>query len=131
MNIEHLRHSEVVAFIKAGEQEVRLLVIDQETDELFHRLGITPTACHVYFQFLVTKVLTLFVRYSGRSINACVKKKDWPSLKESGIQSNDVLYTEEHTSSFNELEKNRGNHFHRGKWFSFNTIVGAASLTVS
>uniref|UniRef100_A0A3Q2ZNE2 Na(+)/H(+) exchange regulatory cofactor NHE-RF n=1 Tax=Hippocampus comes TaxID=109280 RepID=A0A3Q2ZNE2_HIPCM len=75
MNIEHLRHSEVVAFIKAGEQEVRLLVVDQETDELFHRLGITPTACHVYFQFLVTKVLTLFVRYSGRSINACVKKR--------------------------------------------------------
>ncbi|XP_051940967.1 Na(+)/H(+) exchange regulatory cofactor NHE-RF2 [Hippocampus zosterae] len=48
MNIEHLRHSEVVAFIKAEEQEVRLLVVDQETDELFHRLGITPSACHVY-----------------------------------------------------------------------------------
>ncbi|XP_061686649.1 Na(+)/H(+) exchange regulatory cofactor NHE-RF2-like isoform X2 [Syngnathoides biaculeatus] len=48
VNIEGLRHSEVVAFIKAGEGDVRLLVVDQETDELFHRLGITPTARHVY-----------------------------------------------------------------------------------
>ncbi|XP_061625576.1 Na(+)/H(+) exchange regulatory cofactor NHE-RF2 [Phyllopteryx taeniolatus] len=48
VNIECMRHSEVVAFIKAGEREVRLLVVDQETDELFHRLGMTPTARHVY-----------------------------------------------------------------------------------
>ncbi|XP_077380531.1 NHERF family PDZ scaffold protein 2 isoform X2 [Festucalex cinctus] len=48
VNIECLKHSEVVAFIKAGEREVRLLLVDQETDELFHRLGITPTARHVY-----------------------------------------------------------------------------------
>ncbi|XP_077427659.1 NHERF family PDZ scaffold protein 2 [Vanacampus margaritifer] len=48
VNIECLRHSEVVAFIKAGEREVRLLLVDQETDDLFHRLGITPTARHVY-----------------------------------------------------------------------------------
>ncbi|XP_040000978.1 Na(+)/H(+) exchange regulatory cofactor NHE-RF2 [Xiphias gladius] len=47
VNIEGLRHSEVVALIRAGGQEVRLLVVDQETDELFHRLGITPTASHV------------------------------------------------------------------------------------
>ncbi|XP_054636301.1 Na(+)/H(+) exchange regulatory cofactor NHE-RF2 [Dunckerocampus dactyliophorus] len=48
VNIEGLKHSEVVALIRAGEQQVRLLVVDQETDELFHRLGITPTARHVY-----------------------------------------------------------------------------------
>ncbi|XP_070837452.1 Na(+)/H(+) exchange regulatory cofactor NHE-RF2 [Chaetodon trifascialis] len=47
MNIEGLRHSEVVALIRAGGEEVRLLVVDQETDELFHRLGITPTTSHV------------------------------------------------------------------------------------
>ncbi|KAI3352900.1 hypothetical protein L3Q82_019469 [Scortum barcoo] len=46
VNIEGLRHSEVVAFIRAGGEEVRLLVVDQETDELFHRLGLTPTSSH-------------------------------------------------------------------------------------
>ncbi|XP_035516510.1 Na(+)/H(+) exchange regulatory cofactor NHE-RF2-like [Morone saxatilis] len=46
VNIEGLRHSEVVAFIRAGGEEVRLLVVDQETDELFHRLGLTPTTSH-------------------------------------------------------------------------------------
>ncbi|XP_071361401.1 Na(+)/H(+) exchange regulatory cofactor NHE-RF2 [Trachinotus anak] len=47
VNVEGLRHSEVVALIRAGGEEVRLLVVDQETDELFHRLGITPTTSHV------------------------------------------------------------------------------------
>lgn len=46
VNIEGLRHSEVVALIRAGGGEVRLLVVDQETDELFHRLGLTPTIDH-------------------------------------------------------------------------------------
>uniref|UniRef100_A0A3P8T1R0 Na(+)/H(+) exchange regulatory cofactor NHE-RF n=1 Tax=Amphiprion percula TaxID=161767 RepID=A0A3P8T1R0_AMPPE len=41
---EGLRHSEVVALIRTGGGEVRLLVVDPETDELFQRLGITPTA---------------------------------------------------------------------------------------
>lgn len=44
MNIQGLRHSEVVALIKAGREEVRLLVVDPETDELFLRLGLTPTS---------------------------------------------------------------------------------------
>uniref|UniRef100_A0A3P8T2S6 Na(+)/H(+) exchange regulatory cofactor NHE-RF n=1 Tax=Amphiprion percula TaxID=161767 RepID=A0A3P8T2S6_AMPPE len=43
---EGLRHSEVVALIRTGGGEVRLLVVDPETDELFQRLGITPTASH-------------------------------------------------------------------------------------
>lgn len=47
LNIEGLKHSEVVAFIRAGGDEVQLLVIDPETDELFQRLGITPTTSHV------------------------------------------------------------------------------------
>lgn len=47
VNVEGLRHSEVVALIRAGGEEVRLLVVDQETDELFHRLGLTPTASHI------------------------------------------------------------------------------------
>ncbi|KAM9770852.1 LOW QUALITY PROTEIN: Na(+)/H(+) exchange regulatory cofactor NHE-RF2 [Menidia menidia] len=42
-----LRHSEVVALIRAGGQEVRLLVVDQNTDELFLRLGIMPTSSHI------------------------------------------------------------------------------------
>lgn len=43
VNVDGLRHSEVVALIKAGGGEVRLLVVDLETDELFLRLGLPPT----------------------------------------------------------------------------------------
>lgn len=47
LNIDGLKHSDVVAFVRAGGDEVQLLVVDPETDELFHRLGITPTTNHV------------------------------------------------------------------------------------
>ncbi|XP_034453347.1 Na(+)/H(+) exchange regulatory cofactor NHE-RF2 [Hippoglossus hippoglossus] len=47
VNIEALKHSEVVALIRAGGEEVRLIMVDQETDRLFHRLGITPTTSKV------------------------------------------------------------------------------------
>ncbi|KAI7810999.1 putative Na+/H+ exchange regulatory cofactor NHE-RF2-like [Triplophysa rosa] len=46
-SIEGLRHADVVALIKAGGKETRLLVVDPETDELFKRLGITPTSTHL------------------------------------------------------------------------------------
>ena len=46
MTLEGLRHSEVVALIKGGE-EVRLLVVGQEADELFLTLGLPPTVNHV------------------------------------------------------------------------------------
>ncbi|XP_070774423.1 Na(+)/H(+) exchange regulatory cofactor NHE-RF2 [Enoplosus armatus] len=58
VNIEGLRHSEVVALIRAGGEEVCLLVVDQETDKLFQRLGITPTASRdkeVYVEESVTE----------------------------------------------------------------------------
>ncbi|XP_068448587.1 Na(+)/H(+) exchange regulatory cofactor NHE-RF2 [Clinocottus analis] len=47
VNVEGLRHSEVVRLIRAQGEEVRILVVDQKTDELFHTLGITPTTSHV------------------------------------------------------------------------------------
>ncbi|KAM5228323.1 Na(+)/H(+) exchange regulatory cofactor NHE-RF2 isoform 6-T6 [Ctenodactylus gundi] len=46
-NVEGLRHGEVVARIKAQEDEARLLVVDPETDEHFKRLRVTPTEAHV------------------------------------------------------------------------------------
>lgn len=46
-NIEGLRHAEVVASIKAREDEARLLVVDPETDEYFKRLRVTPTEEHL------------------------------------------------------------------------------------
>lgn len=46
-NVEGLRHVEVVASIKAREDEARLLVVDPETDEHFKRLRVTPTEEHV------------------------------------------------------------------------------------
>ncbi|XP_067232890.1 Na(+)/H(+) exchange regulatory cofactor NHE-RF2 isoform X2 [Chanodichthys erythropterus] len=47
VNIESMRHAEVVAFIKTGGNETRLLVVDPDTDEHFKKLGITPTSIHV------------------------------------------------------------------------------------
>ncbi|XP_057202586.1 Na(+)/H(+) exchange regulatory cofactor NHE-RF2 isoform X3 [Triplophysa rosa] len=47
VNIEGMRHAEVVAFIKNGGNETRLLVVDPDTDEHFKKMGITPTSIHV------------------------------------------------------------------------------------
>ncbi|MBN3322378.1 NHRF2 protein, partial [Atractosteus spatula] len=47
VNIEGMKHSEVVAFIKSSGTEARLLVVDVETDEYFRKLGVTPTENHV------------------------------------------------------------------------------------
>ncbi|TRY97309.1 hypothetical protein DNTS_020594 [Danionella cerebrum] len=47
VNIENMRHSEVVAFIKNGGTETHLLVVDPDTDEHFKRLNITPTSIHL------------------------------------------------------------------------------------
>lgn len=44
---EGLRHSEVVGLIRAAGDKVHFLVVDQETDELFNRLGIIPTISHL------------------------------------------------------------------------------------
>lgn len=54
VNIEGLRHSEVVAIIRAGGEETHLLVVDEETDELFRTLGIQPTSSHVKGQIVHT-----------------------------------------------------------------------------
>ncbi|NXG12988.1 NHRF2 protein, partial [Grallaria varia] len=46
INVEGLRHSEVVSHIKSRESEARLLVVDPQTDEYFKKLGVTPTEEH-------------------------------------------------------------------------------------
>uniref|UniRef100_A0A8C2KWF5 PDZ domain-containing protein n=1 Tax=Cyprinus carpio TaxID=7962 RepID=A0A8C2KWF5_CYPCA len=46
-SIEGLCHAEVVALIRAGGTDTRLLVVDPDTDELFSRLGIVPTSIHL------------------------------------------------------------------------------------
>ncbi|XP_073351354.1 Na(+)/H(+) exchange regulatory cofactor NHE-RF2 [Pagrus major] len=47
VNIEGMRHAEVVAFIKKGGDETWLLVVDPDTDEHFKRRGVVPTVNHV------------------------------------------------------------------------------------
>ncbi|KAM9780034.1 Na(+)/H(+) exchange regulatory cofactor NHE-RF2-like [Neosynchiropus ocellatus] len=47
VNIEGMRHAEVVAFIKKGGDETWLLVVDLVTDEHFKRRGVIPTINHV------------------------------------------------------------------------------------
>lgn len=50
-NIEGMRHSEVVAYIKSSSGDARLLVVDPETDEYFKKLEITPTESHIKGSF--------------------------------------------------------------------------------
>ncbi|XP_028267669.1 Na(+)/H(+) exchange regulatory cofactor NHE-RF2 [Parambassis ranga] len=47
VNIEGMRHAEVVAFIKRGGDETWLLVVDPDTDEHFKRRGVIPAVGHV------------------------------------------------------------------------------------
>ncbi|XP_008288454.1 Na(+)/H(+) exchange regulatory cofactor NHE-RF2 [Stegastes partitus] len=47
VNIEGMRHAEVVAFIKKGGDETWLLVVDPETDDHFKRRGVIPTVNHL------------------------------------------------------------------------------------
>uniref|UniRef100_A0A8C8S9R9 Na(+)/H(+) exchange regulatory cofactor NHE-RF n=1 Tax=Pelusios castaneus TaxID=367368 RepID=A0A8C8S9R9_9SAUR len=47
INVEGMKHSEVVSNIKSKETEARLLVVDPETDEYFKKLGIIPTEEHI------------------------------------------------------------------------------------
>lgn len=47
MSVEGKTHSDVVAAIKAGGHETRLLVVDPETDAFFKRCRVTPTSEHL------------------------------------------------------------------------------------
>lgn len=68
VNIQGLKHSEVVALIRAAGEEVRLLVVDQETDELFHRLGITPASNNVKGQIARTHTHTQLSLLSRQNV---------------------------------------------------------------
>lgn len=47
VNIEGMRHAEVVAFVKKGGNETWLLVVDPKTDEEFKSRGIVPNVSHI------------------------------------------------------------------------------------
>uniref|UniRef100_A0A8D0DU02 Na(+)/H(+) exchange regulatory cofactor NHE-RF n=1 Tax=Salvator merianae TaxID=96440 RepID=A0A8D0DU02_SALMN len=47
INVEGMKHSEVVSHIKSKEHEAKLLVVDPETDEHFKKLGVVPTEEHI------------------------------------------------------------------------------------
>ncbi|KPP57772.1 Na(+)/H(+) exchange regulatory cofactor NHE-RF2-like, partial [Scleropages formosus] len=47
VNIENLKHAEVVAFIKNSGNEARLLVLDPKSDVYFKKQGVTPTESHI------------------------------------------------------------------------------------
>uniref|UniRef100_G1N2D5 NHERF family PDZ scaffold protein 2 n=1 Tax=Meleagris gallopavo TaxID=9103 RepID=G1N2D5_MELGA len=66
INVEGLRHSEVVSHIKARESEARLLVVDPETDEYFKKLGVTPTEEHTKGESPV--LVTVPIKSSADSI---------------------------------------------------------------
>lgn len=43
IDVQSLRHAQVVELIQAAGNEVRLLVVDPETDELYLNLGLMAT----------------------------------------------------------------------------------------
>uniref|UniRef100_A0A7M4F8F5 NHERF family PDZ scaffold protein 2 n=1 Tax=Crocodylus porosus TaxID=8502 RepID=A0A7M4F8F5_CROPO len=47
INVEGMKHSEVVSHIKSKENEAKLLVVDPEMDDYFKKLGVTPTEEHI------------------------------------------------------------------------------------
>lgn len=47
MSVVGLQHSDVVAAIKAGGSETKLLVVDAEAEEFFKRCNVPPTEEHV------------------------------------------------------------------------------------
>lgn len=47
MSVIGMQHSEVVAAIKAGGDETKLLVVDAETEEFFKRCNVLPTEEHI------------------------------------------------------------------------------------
>lgn len=55
VNIEGMRHADVVAFIKKGGDETWLLVVDPDTDDHFKRRGVIPTVSHVKGRATPTK----------------------------------------------------------------------------
>lgn len=69
MNIEGMRHAEVVAFIKRGGDETWLLVVDPETDEHFKSKGVVPTVSHVrgrttkVVSYAVTHLMVVVISY--------------------------------------------------------------------
>uniref|UniRef100_A0A3Q3IUA8 PDZ domain-containing protein n=1 Tax=Monopterus albus TaxID=43700 RepID=A0A3Q3IUA8_MONAL len=78
VNIEGLTHSEVVALIKSGREEVRLLVVDQEMDELFHRLKSTSITNHAKGQ--ISRANGSSASHSSRS-----------STTQSDISNSDII----------------------------------------
>uniref|UniRef100_A0A3Q0T5B8 NHERF family PDZ scaffold protein 1 n=1 Tax=Amphilophus citrinellus TaxID=61819 RepID=A0A3Q0T5B8_AMPCI len=47
VSVAGMQHSEVVAAVKAGGDETRLLVVDSEAEEFFQRCDVTPTEEHI------------------------------------------------------------------------------------
>lgn len=47
MSVQGMQHSEVVAAIKAGGDELRLLVVDRETEAFFSSCLVLPTEEHL------------------------------------------------------------------------------------
>lgn len=47
MSVEGKQHSDVVAAIKAGGDETRLLVVDALTDEFFKKCKVVPSEEHL------------------------------------------------------------------------------------
>lgn len=63
VNIEGMRHTEVVAFIKKGGDETWLLVVDPDTDEHFKKRGVVPTVSHVRGKATLTECLTCYASF--------------------------------------------------------------------
>uniref|UniRef100_A0A669BPA0 Na(+)/H(+) exchange regulatory cofactor NHE-RF n=1 Tax=Oreochromis niloticus TaxID=8128 RepID=A0A669BPA0_ORENI len=96
---EGLRHSEVVGLIRAAGDEVRLLVVDQETDELFNRLGIIPTITHIkdapIINVTVTNSLIAKLSPKSRTNGSSASQSSRSSTTQSEISSSDMSFQDD------------------------------------
>uniref|UniRef100_A0A3Q0RRE3 Na(+)/H(+) exchange regulatory cofactor NHE-RF n=1 Tax=Amphilophus citrinellus TaxID=61819 RepID=A0A3Q0RRE3_AMPCI len=93
---EGLRHSEVVGLIRAAGDKVHFLVVDQETDELFNRLGIIPTISHLKDPPIINGTMTnsQITKLSPKSWNngSSASQSSRSSTTQSEISSSDMSF---------------------------------------
>lgn len=99
VSVAGMQHSEVVAAIKAGGDETRLLVVDSEAEEFFQRCNVTPTEEHI------SGPLPEPVSERASEEEAAAKPKVSVSSSDSSASSSSSLPAATNSSSSSETER--------------------------
>lgn len=57
-SVAGMQHTEVVAAIKAGGDQTKLLVVDLETEEYFKRCNVQPSERHLTGTTILPQIIT-------------------------------------------------------------------------